>query len=481
MAGKLRAIRSCLTCLVSYCPTHLRPHLENRAFHTHRLIAPVTDIERQRCPRHQRPLHFFCSTDQTCVCERCVPEAHTQHQLLTVTAARGQKQGELLESQTKIEKKLKAVENAIEKLQTNRASIANSVSEVKSCVEKQFNEVTECVQKARLEVMEFLEKEEGASLKQAEGIRAHLEQKCEELRKTKEQMKELGTRKNTVQFLQEFCEWKKSHGDDLLPSVYIGLIDKLAGISKTVCETSDSIKQLLQTSYREKLMTCAKAENCGFKTTVAVICPAEHWITAPQPTSVSDFQKYAVSLVFDSNTAHKYLRLVEGNRKVSNTSPWLQPYPEDPERFEHWRQILCTESFYMARSYWEVTISGEGTYVGVTYKSIDRKGAESNSCITGNDFSWCLQWTGRDFSAWHGDTEVSGLAGDFHRIGVYLDYRGRSLAFYGVAAETMTLLYKFNAVFTEPLYPAFYLSKKEATVSLLPAEKDPGQDVTVQQ
>uniref|UniRef100_UPI00398EBE70 tripartite motif-containing protein 16-like protein n=1 Tax=Pristiophorus japonicus TaxID=55135 RepID=UPI00398EBE70 len=463
---KLKATKSCLTCMVSYCEMHLRPHLENAAFKNHKLINPMKDIEQGKCYLHEQHLEFFCKNEQSCICKKCTLDKHAYHEIISVARAKAEKENELRETRINIDKKIKAAENAIEKLQNNSSSILNSVSEVKPNIEKQFSDLMEAVQNAQKEVIEFLENEQSASLKQADGIRTHLEQKCAELKKTKQQVEALGKQKNTIQFLQEFCEWKKSSPDDLLPSVYIGLIDKLAGISAAVSESTENIKQLLQTAYKEKLKAFAKEEKLGFKTTVAVISASKRCFTHKQPKTRSEFLKYAATLVFDPNTAHRYLRLVNGDRKVSNSCPWLQPYPDHPDRFEHWRQVLCAESFYMARCYWEVEIRGEGAYVGMTYKSIDRKGAESNGCITGNDFSWCIQWTGKEFLVWHGDVEVPGKVKKFSRIGVYLDYQSSILSFYGVE-DTMTLIHKFESSFTEPLYPAFYLSKKEASVSLL--------------
>uniref|UniRef100_A0A3Q4IAR7 Tripartite motif containing 16 like n=1 Tax=Neolamprologus brichardi TaxID=32507 RepID=A0A3Q4IAR7_NEOBR len=158
---------------------------------------------------------------------------------------------------------------------------------------------------------------------------------------------------------------------------------------------------------------------------------------------------YAAQVSFDPATAHKFLRLTEDNKKVTNTSPWQHPYPDVPERFENCRQVLAVESFYMGRHYFEADIQGESTHVGLTYKSIDRKGNESNSCITGNSFSWCLQWNGRNFSTWHCDVETPLNVEMFSRIGVYVDYTQGLLAFYGVG-ETMTLIHKYQTEFLEP-------------------------------
>lgn len=120
----------------------------------------------------------------------------------------------------------------------------------------------------------------------------------------------------------------------------------------------------------------------------------------------------------------------------------------------------------MGRHYFEVDLSGEGAYIGLTYKSIDRKGQESSSCITGNDFSWSIGRESHGFSAWHSDVETPLEVETYLRIGCYIDYEKGLLAFYGIA-ETMKLLKMYNASFREPLYPVFWLSKKDNSVVLV--------------
>lgn len=178
------------------------------------------------------------------------------------------------------------------------------------------------------------------------------------------------------------------------------------------------------------------------------------------------FPADASNLSFDPDTTHKFLRLTKDNRKVTNTSPWQHTYPDTPTRFEYWRQVMTSESLYLGRHYFEVELSGEKAHVGLTYKSIDRKGEESSSCITGNDFSWCLGRKGRGFSAWHDNAEALLEASTVTRIGVYIDFEKGSIAFYGVT-DTVSLLYKYNADFMEPLYPTVWLSKKDNVVSLV--------------
>lgn len=85
-----RALKSCLTCLVSYCEAHLRPHLEKPKFQNHRLVEPLRDIERRTCESHKWPLELFCSADACCICQDCVTEDHRGHNIIPVVEARRQ-------------------------------------------------------------------------------------------------------------------------------------------------------------------------------------------------------------------------------------------------------------------------------------------------------------------------------------------------------------------------------------------------------
>nr|XP_009482951.1 PREDICTED: tripartite motif-containing protein 16-like protein [Pelecanus crispus] len=119
------------------------------------------------------------------------------------------------------------------------------------------------------------------------------------------------------------------------------------------------------------------------------------------------------------------------------------------------------KSLYFSHYYFEVEISGADVYLGMTYRSIDQRGSESNSCTLWNNFSWSILWNGKGFSAWHSDVEMPFKMDVFGRIGVYLNYPSRTLSFYGVTCDDMTLMHHFEYDFVESLYLDFWLLKKE--------------------
>ena len=69
-------------------------------------------------------------------------------------------------------------------------------------IEQQFSALQAAVERAQREVTEMLEGEERQALRQVEGIRVHLEQRCTELKRTQTQVEKLSRNKNDVDFLQ---------------------------------------------------------------------------------------------------------------------------------------------------------------------------------------------------------------------------------------------------------------------------------------
>nr|XP_021328746.1 NACHT, LRR and PYD domains-containing protein 3-like isoform X2 [Danio rerio] len=178
-------------------------------------------------------------------------------------------------------------------------------------------------------------------------------------------------------------------------------------------------------------------------------------------------QKYAFDLTLDVNTAHVNLALSEGNRKVTRVAK-KQSYPDHPERFDEWCQVLSRESL-TGRCYWEAEFSGRAD-VAVTYRGIRRKGLRTESLFGFNEKSWNLNCFDNKFIVRHKNTnkDIDKYSkSDSNRVGVYLDRSAGTLSFYSVSdTHTLKLLHTFNTTFTEPLYAGFGVFS-DGSVSLL--------------
>ncbi len=134
-----------------------------------------------------------------------------------------------------------------------------------------------------------------------------------------------------------------------------------------------------------------------------------------------------------------------------------QTYPDHPDRFDFWLQVLCRESV-CGHCYWELEWSGDIVCMSVSYKSVSRKG-KSNECVFGrNDQSWSLICRPSRYSFRHNniDTDLS-VESISSRIGVFVDHSAGTLSFYSIS-DTMSLIHTVQTTFTQLLYPGFWVN-----------------------
>lgn len=165
----------------------------------------------------------------------------------------------------------------------------------------------------------------------------------------------------------------------------------------------------------------------------------------------------AVDVWLVPDTANKKLILSNFNQTVTTTKE-KKPYPKNPERFDHWKQVLSTDGL-TGRSYWEVEWEGH-VQIAVAYKAIKRSGAAEDGCLGQNKMSWSLSCNDQGFYGLHANVKTSTHKGPSQRVGVYLDLPAGVLSFYRVLPQKLDHILSFHNSFTEPVYPAFRIRKK---------------------
>uniref|UniRef100_A0AAY4BKH9 B30.2/SPRY domain-containing protein n=1 Tax=Denticeps clupeoides TaxID=299321 RepID=A0AAY4BKH9_9TELE len=171
----------------------------------------------------------------------------------------------------------------------------------------------------------------------------------------------------------------------------------------------------------------------------------------------------AVNILLDPNTVNKQLVISKGGKKVERVKEG-QSYPANPERFDYYTQALCKEGL-TGNCWWEAEFTGGGVIIGMAYKSMSRKGYGRESCLGKNEKSWGLEFNDDSCIAWHNNVPKNVCASESRRIRVYLDYTAGTLSFHSVFSSEEKLLYKFHAIFTEPLYPGFWLIEPDRSTN----------------
>ncbi|XP_076733000.1 tripartite motif-containing protein 16-like [Maylandia zebra] len=448
---KMKAFRSCLFCLASYCEKHLQPHYEVAPLKKHKLVEPSKKLQENICSRHDEVMKMFCRTDQQSICYLCPVDEHKGHDTVSAAAERTERQRELEVSRQNIQQRIQDREKDVKLLQHDVEAINQSADQTVEHSEKIFTELIHLIQKRSSDVKQQIRSQQETEVSRVKELEEKLEQEITELKRKDAELKQLSHTEDHIQFLHNYPSLSALSESTDSSSINIRPLSYFEDVTAAVSEVRDKLQDVLREEWTNISLTVTEVD------VLLSDPPAE-------PKTRAGFLKYSREITLDPNTANTWLLLSEGNRKATFMNQ-QQSYSDHPDRFTGCCQVLSRESL-TGRCYWEVEWRGRGAYVAVAYKNISRAG-NSNECKFGhNDKSWSLDCNNNSFTFWYNNiqTRVSGPRSS--RVGVYLDHRAGILSFYSVS-ETMTLLHRVQTTFTQPLYAGLLPYYYGATAELI--------------
>ncbi|XP_043954640.1 tripartite motif-containing protein 16-like isoform X2 [Gambusia affinis] len=406
---KMKAVKSCLVCLISYCEKHLQPHYESPAFKKHKLVNPSKTLMENICSRHDEVMKMLMDGYET------VPAA----------TERAEKQKKLQESRQQIHQRIQDEEKDVKLLQQEVEAINVSADEAVEDSEKIFTELIRFLWKRSFEVKQQIRSQQETEVSRVKDVQEKLEQEITELKRKDAELEQLSHTEDHTQFLLNYPSLPALSESTHSSSINIRPLRHFEDVTAAVSELRDKLQKILRDTWRNIEQAISEVD-----------------VLLSEPKTRDEFLKYSQEITLDPNTANKYLLLSEQNRKVTLTNQ-QQDYPDHPDRFIDCYQVLSRESL-TGRCYWEVEQTGSGVYVAVSYKNINRKEA-----FGFNDRSWSLYGYTDSYTFYHNNTAAPGPVSS--RLGVYLDHRAGILCFYSVSG-TMTLLHRVQTRFTGPLH-----------------------------
>ncbi|KAJ0011962.1 hypothetical protein NQD34_012937 [Periophthalmus magnuspinnatus] len=423
---KGKAVKACLTCAGAYCTAHLKAH-EERFHRGHKLIPATEEFKERLCPLHNdKVLKLFCRSEQQPVCALCVKDKHKGHEHVRLEEERAAQQ---VRPRFKLAEK-GSVLYVLCSLHSTEAVVEES--------ERVFSRLVRSIEKQSAELEELLRSQERGAVGQAEEQLERVQRELSELRRGGDELERLSRTEDHVHFIQKSKSFHFPVKSVELPSTDALTYLMYKSMRAALADLKDSLDQALE---REFSRISEKVK--------------EPDLTKSEPKTRTDFLQYHHDLTLDPNTVNPFLVFLERGHGVTTLAE-AQPYPDHPDRFTSWAQVLCKAGM-AGRCYWEVEWSGNGgVSIGVCYKNISRSGGGSECKLGHNAKSWSLDCSYSTCSFQHNKESLTISAPCFSRIGVYLDYRAGVLAFYGVS-DKMVLLHKAKAAFAQPLHPGFWV------------------------
>ncbi|XP_039668641.1 E3 ubiquitin-protein ligase TRIM21-like isoform X3 [Perca fluviatilis] len=418
---KLKALKSCLVCLVSYCETHLEPHLTTSGLKRHQLINPVENLEGRMCAKHDKPLELFCKTDQTCVCMLCTVVDHKKHDVVPLKEGYEGKKAELGKTGAGIQQ---MIQQRRLKIQEIKHSVdlgeEDADREIAEGVQV-FTSLKESVERGLNELINTIKEKQKTTEKQAEAFIKELEQEISELMKRSTEVEQLSHSEDHLHLLQSVQslniqqpppnkDWTEV---GVRPSSYEGTVVRaVAQLEETL---SEEMKKLLESELKR-------------------------------------VQQYAVDVILDPDTAYPNLILSDDGKQV-NHGDVRKNLPDNPERFSKCVCVLGKQSFSSGRFYFEVQVKGKTDWnLGVARESINRTG---DIVLSPEDGYWIIWLRNKnEYKALAGPGVLLSLKSHPQKVGVFVDYEEGLVSFYDIDAAA--LIYSFTGCsFTEKLFPFF--------------------------
>ncbi|XP_067354746.1 E3 ubiquitin-protein ligase TRIM21-like [Channa argus] len=413
---KLKALKSCLVCLVSFCETHLEPHLTASGLKRHQLMDPVKNLEGRMCRKHDKPLELFCKTDHTCVCMLCSVLDHKTHEFVPLTEEYEGKKAELDKTEAEIQQMIQKRRLKIQEIKRSvRISKEGADRETAEGVQV-FSALKESVERGLNQLIKEIEDKHKTTEKQAENFIKELEQEISELMKRSSEVEQLSRSEDHFLLLQSF--------------------------------------QSLEAAPPTKNWTHVRVHPSSYEgTVVRAVSQLEEMITKKMERVLAEaelkrVQQSAVDVTLDPDTANPELILSDDGKQVY-CGDVRNDLPENPERFSQSVCVLGKQSFSSGRFYFEVQVKGKTKWdLGVARESINRK---RDIRLSRQNGFWTLIL--RNENEYIVNTSVLlSLKSQPEKVGVFVDYEEGLVSFYDVDAAA--LIYSFTGCsFTEKLYP----------------------------
>ncbi|XP_044198027.1 E3 ubiquitin-protein ligase TRIM21-like [Thunnus albacares] len=415
---KLKALKSCLVCLTSYCETHLEPHLTMSGLKRHQLMDPVENLEDRMCMKHDKPLELFCKTDQTCVCMLCSVLDHKTHDVVPLKEEYEGKKAELGKTEAEIQQMIQKRRLKIQEIKHSVDLSKEDANREKAEGVQVFTTLMKSVERSLNELIETIEEKQRTTEKQAKDFIKELEQEISDLMKRSSEVKQLSCSEDHLHLLQNF------------PSL------------KAAPPTKDWTEVSVHPSYEG--------------TVVRAVTQLEETLSKEMKKLVEveleRVQQYAVDVTLDPDTAYPKLILSDDGKQV-NHGDVKKDLPNNPERFMCCANVLGKQSFSSGRFYFEVQVKEKTKWdLGVARESINRKGKIT---LQPQDGYWTI-WlrNANEYKALAGPPVNLSLKSQPQKVGVFVDYEEGLVSFYDVDAAA--LIYSFTGCsFTEKLYTFF--------------------------
>ncbi|XP_071327579.1 E3 ubiquitin/ISG15 ligase TRIM25-like [Trachinotus anak] len=243
---KLKAVKSCLVCLISYCEKHLQLHYDSPAFQKHKLVEPSKKLQENICSRHDEVMKMFCRTDQQCICYLCSVDEHKGHDTVSAAAERTERQRELQLSRQNIQQTIQDREKVVKVLQQEVEAINGSADKAVEDSEKIFTQLIRLLEKRSSDVKQQIRSRQETEVSEFKRYQEKLEQEITELKRRDAELKQLSHTEDNNLFLHNYTSLPRVSDTSDSSSIPVPLFVGFHDVTAAVSEVRDKLQDILR-------------------------------------------------------------------------------------------------------------------------------------------------------------------------------------------------------------------------------------------
>ncbi|KAM6895099.1 E3 ubiquitin-protein ligase TRIM39-like isoform 1-T2 [Lycodopsis pacificus] len=396
---KLKAKKSCLVCLASYCSPHLKNHSSTGRLKGHKLVEPVKDLDERACLMHGRPLELYSRNTESCICALCIEEG--QEEIVSIEGEWHKKKAKLDSTKTELKEKILKRTTRMDEIDTSLKSCTDQLETEWWDIDNVFTAVTSIVEEARATALKPIEERRKDVQKEAKSIKEDLEAEINSLEKTISELDNISVLEDHILFLQEYPSLRK--------------LDNL----------KDSTGEELDTSLSFGTLR---------KTTTTMLEQIQRRLEELTSTELQRLPKFRVDVKLDPTTAHRRLVVSDDGKEVRDEGE-DQEVDDVPERFDLFASILGLDTLSSGKSFWEVEVSNKtGWDLGVARSDANRKG--SLSLKPDNGYWVIVHYEEEKYAAMTAPPVGLSLKEKPEKVGVFVDTEKGLVSFYDMTAES---------------------------------------------
>ncbi|XP_014829563.1 PREDICTED: E3 ubiquitin/ISG15 ligase TRIM25-like [Poecilia mexicana] len=257
---KMKAVKACLVCLVSYCENHVKSHYDVPGLKKHKLVNPSKNLQQNICARHDEVMKIFCRTDQQCICYLCLMAEHKGHETVPAAAERDEKQKELQESRQQIHQRIQDQEKDVKLLQQEVEAINVSADKAVEDSEEIFTELIRLLQERSSEVKQQIRSQQETEVSRVKDVRKKLEQEITELKRKDAELEQLSHTEDHTQFLLNYPSLPALRESTKYSSINIRPLTHFEDVTAAVSELRDKLQDVLRDTWTNISVAVTKVD-----------------------------------------------------------------------------------------------------------------------------------------------------------------------------------------------------------------------------